>query len=232
MRMPVSRGSNSSCRIVRQSDCDMQREVGESDGSEAGMNTFTGKTGAVLRFDDLGSGTPILALHGAYSAHQEIRAVFEPILAPLDAYRRIYPDLPGMGDTPPHKVIQNARDVVELLNELIEAEIGDAPFLLAGHSYGGHLARGLSARCGGRIAGLALICPWMPATMNREEHLALTTGGVPTDWLEPELVDEYIGYFVVHSPATAERFREAVAPVFGIRWRRRRADHDRLGAPP
>ena len=63
---------------------------------------------------------PILALHGAYSASDEIRNVFEPILAPLDAQRRIYPDLLGMGDSPPHDAIQTTRDIIDLLDEFIQ----------------------------------------------------------------------------------------------------------------
>jgi pimeloyl-ACP methyl ester carboxylesterase len=126
------------------------------------MNTSTGQTGAVLRFDAIGSGMPIVVLHGAYSASDEIRAMFEPILAPLDAHRRLYPDLPGMGDSPAHEAIQTTGDVVDLLDGFIHTEIGDAPFLLAGHSYGGHLARGLAARRASQVTGLALICPIMP----------------------------------------------------------------------
>ncbi len=132
---------------------------------------------------------PILALHGAYSASDEIRNVFEPILAPLDAQRRIYPDLLGMGDSPPHDAIQTTRDIIDLLDEFIQTEIGDAPFLLAGHSYGGHLARGLAARRSGQIVGLELICPSVPATMNAEPRVVVSEGcalrrkGTPPEYL-------------------------------------------------
>ena len=179
------------------------------------MSTFTGRTGAELHFDSVGTGMPFVALHGAYSAHHEIRSVFEPILAPLDAHRRLYPDLPGMGDSPRHDGVRSTRDVVDLLDEFVDGEIGDAPFLLAGHSYGGHLARGLAARRAGQVAGLALLCPMMPGMMHAEAHSVIASSGDPVEWLEPGLVDEYTGYFVIHSPATAERFRDAVAPVIG-----------------
>jgi pimeloyl-ACP methyl ester carboxylesterase len=179
------------------------------------MNTFNGHTGAVLHFDAIGSGTPIVALHGAYSASNEISAMFEPILAPLDTHRRFYPDLPGMGDSPAHDAIQTTGDIVDLLDEFIHTEIGDTPFLLAGHSYGGHLARGLAARRTGQVAGLALICPIMPATMNAEPRIVVATSSDPAEWLAPALVNEYTNYFVIHTPVTAERFRQAVAPALG-----------------
>lgn len=179
------------------------------------MNTWTGHTGAQVGFDAVGHGVPIVALHGAYSAREEMRAMIEPTQGLLGEHRRIYPDLPGMGDSPAHESIRTANDVVDLLDEFLHDEIGDGAFLVAGHSFGAHLARGLAARRVDQVAGLALICPLMPATMNSEPHVVVTTSGDPTEWLQPAFVDEYAGYFVVHTAATAARFRQAVAPVVG-----------------
>lgn len=179
------------------------------------MNRFAGPTGSELRFESVGDGPPILALHGAYSAHEEIRAILESALVRHSAYRRIYPDLPGMGDSPPHEMIRSANDVVDLLDQFVQAEIGDSPFLLAGHSFGGHLARGLAARRTTQVAGMLLICPVMPTPTTSEAHVVVTADGDPADWFEPSLVAEYTAYFVIHTRVTAERFRQAVAPVIG-----------------
>ncbi len=43
------------------------------------------------------------------------------------------------------------------------------------------------------ILALGLICPSVPATMNAEPRVVVTTGGDPADWLEPALVNEYTG---------------------------------------
>lgn len=88
----------------------------------------------------------------------------------------------------------------DLVDEFVRTEIGKGRFLLVGHSFGGHLARGLAARHGSQVAALALICPWMAATMNIESHIVVTAGD-PAEWLDPGLVDEYTGYFVLHSRA-------------------------------
>lgn len=179
------------------------------------MDTWTSRGGAHLHVDVIGAGVPVVGLHGAYSASTELREALEPILAPLGRYRRIYPDVPGMGGSPTHGSIRTTNDVVDLLDEFIGAEVGDAAMLLVGHSYGGHLARGLAARRPDQVAGLALICPLMPATMNAEPHVVVEADGDAAQWLPPALVDEYCGYFVVHSAATARRFQRAVAPVLG-----------------
>ena len=179
------------------------------------MRVVTSPDGAELHFESGGRGTCVLVLHGAYSAHEEIRGALDPILASHDGYRRIYPDLPGMGASPAHESVQSSADVVDLLDELVRAEIGNDPFLVIGHSYGGHLARGIAARHPEQVAGLALICPMMPPTTNAEEHVVVRAIGQPTDLLEPEHLDEYTGYFVIQTPGTAERFRVAVAPAIG-----------------
>lgn len=178
---------------------------------------LTNRAGAELNFTSSGRGTPVLVLHGAYSAHEEIRAAVEPVLSLGVRYRGIYPDLPGMGATPAHGSIQSSNDVLDLLGDLIDSEIAGDPFLIMGHSFGGHLARGIAARYPQQVAGMALICPLMPATMNAEEHVIVRTCDEATHMIDPDHVDDYTGYFVVQTPETARRFRAAVVPVLG-RW--------------
>ncbi len=93
--------------------------------SSAATRTFVARAGAELVFDEKGEGPPVVALHGAYSTRHEIRSVLEPSLATLDSHRRLYPDLPGMGDTQPHDSVRTSNDVVDLLDEFVHAEIGD-----------------------------------------------------------------------------------------------------------
>ncbi|MGH3814440.1 MAG: alpha/beta fold hydrolase, partial [Pseudonocardiaceae bacterium] len=53
-------------------------------------------------------------------------------------YRRIYPDLPGMGRTPASETIRSADDVLEVLLAFIDGVVGDQPLLVSGHSAGGY----------------------------------------------------------------------------------------------
>ena len=83
----------------------------------------------------------------------------EPIFEQQQGYQRIYLDLPGMGRSDTEPSLASADAILELLLHFIEDVIGDQPFLLAGESYGGYLARGILARKMAQVAGLLLICP-------------------------------------------------------------------------
>jgi pimeloyl-ACP methyl ester carboxylesterase len=179
------------------------------------MKMFHTDSGAALSYDDVGQGTCLLALHGAYSTHHELASALEPMLDPYDSYRRIYPDLPGMGGSPPHESVQSSNDVIDFLGRLVDDQVGASPLLVVGHSYGAHLARGLAARRPRQVIGLALICPLMPDAMNPEPPAVVEVTVDPATLLDPGDVDEYTGYFVVQTEETVQRFKDAVLPSVG-----------------
>jgi pimeloyl-ACP methyl ester carboxylesterase len=119
-----------------------RRALGENDsgfGRELMSESVVNAAGASLRYQSIGSGLVVVILHGAYSAHVELRAALEPIFITRHGYRRLYVDLPGMGESPAHESIAS----------------------------------------------------------------------------DPAHVDEYCGYFVSHTPASAQRFNAAVVPALG-----------------
>ena len=179
------------------------------------MKMFRNDAGATLSFDDVGHGHCVLAIHGAYSTHHELASALEPMIAPYDTYRRLYPDIPGMGESPPQHSIQSSNDVVDLLEQFVDDQIGESPLLLIGQSYGAHLARGLAARRPRQVAGMAMICPLMPGAMSPEPHAVVQSDVDPAALLDPTQVDEYLGYFVVHTEETVQRFKDAVVPSMG-----------------
>jgi len=174
------------------------------------MTAIQTTSGATLACVDVGSGPPALALHGAYSAHQEIRAFLDPV---LPGCRRVYPDLPGMGSSSAAG-IESAQDAVEALDELVTAVLGDEPFTLVAHSFGAHLARGLAARRPDQVRGLALLCPMVSSDQHMEPAAVVADDGAAAS-LPRELAEAYTGYFVVQTAATLARFHEAVVPVLG-----------------
>lgn len=182
----------------------------------ATSRTFSATTGAELHYATHGEGAPVLALHGAFSTHGELAAAVEPAFASAAEHRRLYPDLPGMGETPAHGSVRSANDVIDLLEELITAEIGAEPFRVIGQSYGAHLARGIAARHPDQVSGLALICP-MVLDARAEEHIVVQHDGDPTTTISAEHLEDYQSYFVIQTPSTAARFVEAVVPSLG-RW--------------
>ena len=179
------------------------------------MKMFQSDAGASLSFDEAGHGHCVLAIHGAYSTHHELRSALEPMLAPYDTFRRLYPDLPGMGGSPAHDSIQSSNDLVDLLDQFVDDQIGRSPLLVIGQSFGGHLARGLAARRPRQVVGIALICPLLPEAMNPEPHAVVQSDVDPAALLDPSQVDDFLGYFVVHTEETVQRFKEAVVPSLG-----------------
>jgi pimeloyl-ACP methyl ester carboxylesterase len=181
---------------------------------------FADVNGVPVHYVERGAGTPVLALHGSGVDHRELLAALEPVFAGRPGYRRLYPDLPGMGRTPAPEGVDSNDDVVALLGGLVDAVVADEPFLLVGHSYGGYLARALANRRPGQVAGLALLCSigGPGGGDERPEHVVLAADGDldPDGVLGPELAEEFRGYLVVQTPETLRRFQETVAPAAAL----------------
>ncbi len=173
-------------------------------------------SGVPVHYAEYGSGTPVLALHGAGVDHREIAGALEPILGSVPGFRRLYPDLPGMGRTPAPETITSNDDVLDILLGLIDSTIGDEPLLVMGQSYGGYLARAVANRRPERVIGLALICPVGAHTRNVPRHDVLVSTAELTGRLDPELEASYRGYFVVQTAETLSRFQEFVAPALPL----------------
>jgi pimeloyl-ACP methyl ester carboxylesterase len=173
--------------------------------------------GIPVHYAQHGSGTPVLALHGAGVDHREIMGALEPLFTDRPGYRRLYPDLPGMGRTPAPDTIDSTDAVLDLLLGLVDAVIGEQAFLVVGHSSGGYLARAIANRRPRQVAGLALISPLVAdqgGGDERPEHVVLhTADDLDVDGaLAPEMAAVYRDYLVVQTPQTLRRFQETVAP--------------------
>ncbi len=159
--------------------------------------TYTGGMEAVVRgvpvhFVEHGSGTPVLALHGAGVDHREIAGGLEPMFGNIPGFRRLYPDLPGMGRTPAHRSLNSNDDVLDLLLHFIDSTIGDEPFLIIGQSYGGYLARAV-AHLRPQAAGLALICPVGAHAGSVPKHQVLVSSAHPAG-LDAEIEASFRSY--------------------------------------
>ena len=172
-----------------------------------------------MHFVELGTGTPVLAIHGWTPDHRLMLGCLEPVFATRPGYRRLYPDLPAMGKSSAGDV-KSSDDMLAELEEFVDAEIGAEPFLLIGESYGGYLARALAHRRPEQVHGLALICPTgtkMQAADRTVPPFELRrTDGVE---LDPDLAAQFDGMAVVRTAETARRFAEEILPGLEI------ADH-------
>ncbi|WP_306460361.1 alpha/beta fold hydrolase [Fictibacillus arsenicus] len=91
----------------------------------------------------------------------------EPIFQQRDGYRRIYIDLPGMGQTKDYESIQNSDEMLDAVLQFIETRLPDQSFLIAGESYGGYITRGVITKMPERILGAAFICPMIIPDKNK-----------------------------------------------------------------
>lgn len=169
-----------------------------------------------VHYAEYGSGTPVLALHGAGVDHREIAGALEPIFSNVPGFRRLYPDLPGMGRTPAPGTITSNDDVLDILLGLIDSTIGVEPFLVMGHSLGGYLARAIANLRPDQAVGLALICPVGAHTRDVPEHEVLVSSADLTGELDSDLEATYRSYFVVQTAETLRRFQERVAPATAL----------------
>jgi pimeloyl-ACP methyl ester carboxylesterase len=156
-----------------------------------------------------GTGRPVLVLHGAGVDHREAEACFEPVLAGMAGLRRIYPDLPGMGRTTAPETMRSADDVLATLLDFADEVVGGAAHLLIGHSAGAYYAQAMAARRPAQVAGLALICPLLPAPRDVPEHRVVAGSGDIGN-------DDFRSYFVVQTPEMLERYERFVAPAVAL----------------
>ncbi len=122
--------------------------------------------GLKLYYQCVGEGKPILLLHGFYPDHRLMAGCMEPVLKE-GGYRRIYLDLPGMGQSESASWLKSADEMLEIVLAFIERLLPGEEFLLAGESYGGYLARGIVLRLTNRVAGLFLLCPCIVAQVKQ-----------------------------------------------------------------
>jgi len=113
---------------------------------------------ATIDYEEHGEGRPILFLHGWTMNRRLEIADYEPLFASRGGWRRIYPDLPGMGLSVAHD-ISCQDDMLAALLGFIDKVLPGERFVLAGTSLGAYLARGIAVRLRQRVDGLLLRVP-------------------------------------------------------------------------
>jgi pimeloyl-ACP methyl ester carboxylesterase len=124
-----------------------------------------------VSYEDIGSGTPLLTLHGWPLDHRHMQNALEPVFAGRPGWRRLYPDLPGMGRTHAPDSYRRHDGMLEAVLGFVDAVIPGERFAVAGTSYGGYLARALVHELGGRVAGVLLTVPAISGNPDPSVHI-------------------------------------------------------------
>jgi pimeloyl-ACP methyl ester carboxylesterase len=180
-----------------------------------------------MHFAAHGTGTPVLAIHGWTPDHRLMTGFLEPFFARRTAahpggrsYRRLYPDLPGMGQTEITEKYQGSDDMLDAVQGFVDHLIGDAPFIVVGESYGGYLARAVANSRPGQVLGLGLVCPIGKEARHSKRTLPPHTVIAPDPalmaGLPPADAASYGDLAVVQSAETFRRFREEIAPGLAL----------------
>jgi len=165
--------------------------------------------GVRVHYAEDGDGVPLVALHGAGVDHRDIKVAIDGFV-PSTGYRRVYPDLPGMGRSTADGLTCN-NDVVAVLIDFID-HIGSGPVMLVGHSYGAYLARGVAARRPDLVLGLALVCPVAEQSNDVPPQDVVRQDDDAYDDLDPAQRKRFDDYFVVRTATNARRFRDHIWP--------------------
>ncbi|WP_438347932.1 alpha/beta fold hydrolase [Paenibacillus sp. FA6] len=125
-----------------------------------GMLMYAKLKSVDLHYEVYGEGVPILMIHGFSPDMNLMKGCMEPFFKKSKlAFKRIYIDLPGMGETKHYHDLKSTDDILNTILEFISNQLKGESFLIAGESYGGYLTRGIITKLKTQILGVFLICP-------------------------------------------------------------------------
>ncbi len=178
--------------------------------------------GTTFAYEAYGEGVPIIFLHGSPTDRRSMVPRLEPVFASTTGWRRVYPDLPGAGETPGRADMANLDAYMEDVFAFIEAESGGKPVVLAGTSWGAFVSLAFAKKHPEKLLGLGL---FVPATMDKnapKRNVIVKEPGV-LDGEPPEVGGALAMAATVHTRAVRDSIKRDVMPGS------RKADHAFLG---
>lgn len=110
-----------------------------------------------LSYETVGDGYPVYFFHGMSQDSTSMKENYEPLMS--DGIKRIYLDLPGMGESQDISLVNNSDDVLNLVIDFIQQITGDQKISICGHSYGGYICLGLLKEIEYKINSAFITCP-------------------------------------------------------------------------
>ena len=177
----------------------------------------------IIDYEVIGSGEPVLIVHGWGIDRTTMTGAFEPVFERVDGYKRYYIDLPGMGRSE-HGDVKDSDDMLELLYDFATKVIGER-FMMIGQSYGGLLTRGFVNKHGDLIKKIILLAPCIIPGDRKGRVEPLTVLDRDEELLSSLTKEEYDSFTLMNVLLTKdvwERYKANVLPAL------QRADWDFL----
>jgi 3-oxoadipate enol-lactonase len=129
---------------------------------------FSSGTDPAIRGGKTGEGSPVVLCHGITATRRSV--VHGSRRLERDGHTVIAYDARGHGESDPAPAAQGYGypELIGDLEALVEEQVGERRFVLAGHSMGAHTAVGYALRHPQRIAGLVAIGPTYTGPANAE----------------------------------------------------------------
>ena len=172
-----------------------------------------------IHYEMIGEGKPIIMLHGYGCDHRYMVSDMEPCFKHREGWKRIYPDLPGMGKTPGADWIGTQDQVLDLVLDFMDQIIPGERFVITGASYGGYLARGVLYRRSASIDGLLLTAPLIKpdkSKSNLPAHITLAEDPLVLAEIEPEKAKILQGFAVALTKEFVDYMEANIFPASQI----------------
>tara|TARA_R110002094_G_scaffold221377_1_gene195806 strand:+ start:3701 stop:4495 length:795 start_codon:yes stop_codon:yes gene_type:complete len=167
----------------------------------------------------IGKGKPVLVLHGVSLDLRYMIDVMEPGFRGAGAWRRIYVDIPGHGQSPARDTIRSQDDLLEAVIEFLDEALPYELFGIVGLSRGSYIARGVAHLMPERVTGVALIVPGGNPSSDPKRIPPIQVLEEDTS-IRPELSEEEIwahdNMSVVQRWDIVEKRRRIIAPAQGL----------------
>src|SRR5687768_5437795 len=98
-----------------------------------------------ISWTEHGTGIPVVMLHGLVGDHRLISRFTEASLPATPGLRRLHVDLPGHGMSSGEGV-SSSDDVVERVAAFLDDVLAGEQYAVVGNSFGGGIARAMTAR--------------------------------------------------------------------------------------
>ncbi|TDM04676.1 alpha/beta fold hydrolase [Macrococcus carouselicus] len=166
-----------------------------------------------INYKEVGSDQPVYFIHGNALELNSHYKLYDDLFDD-SAYRRIYFDLPGMGESEVDYSVATTNDMLDIIMAFINTLTPKQDLILVGHSYGAYMCLGLMDRWKNRITDAFLTCPVVEgqfAERTREKLSPRMLEAVKVD-ADADYYDEYTDTTAVISHETWQRYRELIVP--------------------